>query len=77
MVGGEIDGQTGAGLPEDHRHGAPADGEDTLFLAFQIHRCNSPDWSHPQRSAFTAQSGRNARDKWLDELFPLIRRRGN
>jgi len=49
-------------------------GKTTLFLAFQIHRCTAPRWSHPQRSAFTAQSGKDARDKWLDELFPLIRR---
>src|SRR6266700_1184439 len=30
--------------------------------------------AQPQRSAFTAQSGKDARDKWIDELFPLLRR---
>lgn len=48
-------------------------GKTTLFLTWQIHRCVSPRWSQPQRSVFTAQSGKDARDKWLDELFPLIR----
>ena len=45
----------------------------TLFLSWQINRCVSRRWSHPQRCAFTAQTGKDARDKWLDELFPLIR----
>lgn len=46
-------------------------GKTTLFLAWQIDRCVS--WGRPQRSVFTAQTGKDARDKWLDELFPLIR----
>lgn len=45
----------------------------TLFLSWQINRCVSRRWSHPQRSVFTAQTGKDARDKWIDELFPLIR----
>jgi hypothetical protein len=49
-------------------------GKTTLFLSWQVNRCVSPRWVQPQRSAFTAQSGKDARDKWLDELFPLIRR---
>jgi hypothetical protein len=48
-------------------------GKTTLFLAWQINRCVSNRWPHPQRSAFTAQTGKDARDKWIDELFPLIR----
>jgi hypothetical protein len=49
-------------------------GKTTLYLTWQIDRCTAPRWDQPQRSAFTAQSGKDARDKWLDELFPLIRR---
>lgn len=45
----------------------------SLFLSWQINRCVSRRWKHPQRSAFTAQTGKDARDKWIDELFPLIR----
>jgi hypothetical protein len=47
-------------------------GKTTLFLSWQLDRCLSPRWRHPQRSAFTAQSGKDARDKWLDELYPLL-----
>src|SRR5882724_3132487 len=75
IVGGEIDGQTGLPAYRKIIVTVPRQtGKTTLFLAFQIHRCTAPRWSHPQRSAFTAQSGKDARDKWLDELFPLIRR---
>ncbi len=49
-------------------------GKTTLYLSWQINRCVSPRWAHPQRSAFTAQSGKDARDKWLHEIFPLIRK---
>lgn len=46
-------------------------GKTTLFLSWQIDR--SLNWGRPQRLVFTAQSGKDARDKWIDELFPLIR----
>jgi hypothetical protein len=45
-------------------------GKTTLFLSWQLDRCLN--WDRPQRSVFTAQTGKDARDKWLDELFPLI-----
>jgi hypothetical protein len=74
-VGGEIDGETGLPAYRTIIVTVPRQtGKTTLFLVFQIHRCTSPRWAHPQRSAFTAQSGKDARDKWMDELFPLIRR---
>lgn len=73
-VGGEIDPDTGLPAYREIRVTVPRQqGKTTLFLAWQIHRCNSSRWAHPQRSVFTAQSGKDARDKWLDELFPLIR----
>lgn len=73
-VGGEYDPVTGipfyrevvVTIPRQH-------GKTTLYLSWQLHRCLAPRWTHPQRSAFTAQSGKDARDKFLDELFPLIR----
>lgn len=49
-------------------------GKTTLFLSWQIHRTQAPRWAQPQRSVFTAQSGKDARDKWLDELYPLIKK---
>jgi hypothetical protein len=48
-------------------------GKTTLFLSWQIHRATAKRWRHPQRSVFTAQSGSDARKKWLDELYPLIK----
>jgi hypothetical protein len=74
-VGGEIDRQTG--LPAYRTVIVTVTrqtGKTTLYVSWQIHRCTAPRWEHPQRSAFTAQSGKDARDKWLDELFPLIRK---
>jgi hypothetical protein len=46
-------------------------GKTTLFLSWQLDRC--VNWGSPQRSVFTAQTGKDARDKWLDELNPLLR----
>ena len=74
-VGGEFDPDTGMPFYREIVVTVPRQsGKTTLFLSWQIHRCTSPRWAQPQRSAFTAQSGKDARDKWLDELFPLIRR---
>jgi hypothetical protein len=73
-VGGEIDPETGFPAYREVRVTVPRQsGKTTLFLAWQINRCVSRRWRHPQRSAFTAQTGKDARDKWVDELFPLIR----
>ena len=75
MVGCEIDPETGRPAYRKVLITVPRQqGKTTLFLSWQINRCLSPRWVQPQRSAFTAQSGKDARDKWLDELFPLIRR---
>lgn len=73
-VGGEIDPLTGLPAYREVRVTIPRQsGKTTLFLSWQINRCVSRRWRHPQRSAFTAQTGKDARDKWIDELFPLIR----
>jgi len=75
MVGCEIDGRTGLPAYRKVLITVPRQqGKTTLFLTWQLDRCLSPRWAQPQRSAFTAQSGKDARDKWLDEIFPLIRR---
>lgn len=73
-VGCEISSETGRPAYREVRVTIPRQsGKTTLFLSWQINRCVSRRWSHPQRSAFTAQTGKDARDKWIDELFPLIR----
>src|SRR6266567_47693 len=75
MVGCEIDRETGLPAYRKVLITVPRQqGKTTLYLSWQISRCLSPRWAQPQRSAFTAQSGKDARDKWMDELFPLIRR---
>jgi phage terminase large subunit-like protein len=74
-VGCEIDPETGRPAYRKVVITVPRQqGKTTLFLTWQLNRCLSPRWAQPQRSAFTAQSGKDARDKWLDEIFPLIRR---
>ena len=73
-VGCEIDPRSGLPAYREVRVTIPRQsGKTTLFLSWQVHRCVARRWKHPQRSAFTAQTGKDARDKWLDELFPLIR----
>ena len=75
MVGCEIDRETGLPAYRKVLITVPRQqGKTTLYLSWQVSRCLSPRWAQPQRSAFTAQSGKDARDKWMDELFPLIRR---
>jgi len=74
-VGCEIDPATGLPAYREVIVTVPRQsGKTTLFVSWQLDRCVSPRWAQPQRSAFTAQTGKDARDKWLDELFPLIRR---
>lgn len=71
-VGCEIDPDTGLPAYRDVFVTIPRQsGKTTLFLSWQLDRCLN--WGRPQRSVFTAQTGKDARDKWLDELFPLIR----
>lgn len=73
-IGGEYDPETGIPYYREVIVTVPRQaGKTSLFLSWQIHRCLNPRWEHPQRSAFTAQTGKDARDKWLDELFPLLR----
>lgn len=71
-VGLEIDPHTGDPAYTEIIVTVPRQsGKTTLFLAWQIDRCLN--WKRqPQRVAYTAQTGKDARDKWLDELFPLI-----
>lgn len=70
-VGCEVDPETGLPAYSEIFVTVPRQsGKTTLFLAWQIDRCLN--WGSLQRSVFTAQTGKDARDKWLDELIPLI-----
>src|SRR5574342_799707 len=73
-VGCEVDPGTGLPAYREVVVTVPRQsGKTTLYLSWQVNRCVSRRWAHPQRCAFTAQTGKDARDKWIDELFPLIR----
>lgn len=72
-VGGEYDPDTGIPYYREVIVTVPRQqGKTTLYVSWQMQRCLSPRWAHPQRSVFTGQSGKDARDKWLYELYPLI-----
>lgn len=47
-------------------------GKTTLILALVLHRALR--WGSPQRIAYTAQTGHDARQKLLDDWVPLIER---
>lgn len=49
-----------------HRQG----GKTTLLLPFEVDRCLS--WDRPQRVAYTAQTGFDARRKLLDDQVPVL-----
>jgi hypothetical protein len=70
-VGCELDPETGLPAYREVMVTVPRQsGKTTLFLSWQLDRCLN--WGRPQRSVFTAQTGKDARDKWVDELFPLV-----
>lgn len=47
-------------------------GKTTLVLAIQVDRCIA--WGSPQRCAYTAQTGQDARKKLLDDQVPMLER---
>lgn len=47
-------------------------GKTTLVLSFEVDRCLM--WGRPQRVAYTAQTGLDARKKVLEDQLPLIER---
>jgi hypothetical protein len=47
-------------------------GKTTLVLSWELHRCVL--WGKPQRVAYTAQTGQDARKKMLEDQLPMIER---
>ena len=71
-IGCEIDQATGYPAYREVVVTVPRQsGKTTMFVSWQADRCLN--WGKVQRSAFTAQSGKDARDKWVDEIFPLLK----
>ncbi len=48
-------------------------GKTQLALPWEVHRCVSPVWDGPQRVVYTAQTGKDARKKLIDDQVPLLR----
>lgn len=47
-------------------------GKTTLALPMEVHRCVSPSWGSPQRVVYTAQTGWEAKTKFLEDQVPII-----
>jgi len=47
-------------------------GKTTLALPMQVHRCIAPVWGSPQRVVYTAQTGWEAKTKFLEDQVPIL-----
>ncbi len=47
-------------------------GKTTLLLASEVDRCIAPAWGEPQLCIYSAQSGKEAREKLLDDQVPIL-----
>lgn len=76
-VGGEIDVDTGLPAYREVVVTVPRQsGKTTLVLAWEIQRAHG--WDTPQRIAYSAQTGNDARKKLIEDQVPLLesRRKG-
>jgi hypothetical protein len=70
-VASEIDEETGLPAFREVVVTVPRQsGKTTLVLAWELHRCLM--WGKPQRVAYTAQTGSDARRKLIDDQAPLL-----
>jgi len=70
-VASEIDDDTGLPAFREVVVTVPRQsGKTTLVLAWELHRCLM--WGRPQRVAYTAQTGSDARRKLIDDQAPLL-----
>lgn len=71
------------GLEVDPESGLPAyrevwftvmrqSGKTSLALPWEVHRCIAPVWGGPQRVAYTAQTGWEAKTKLLEDQAPIL-----
>lgn len=73
-VGGEIDPDTGLPAFREVRVTVPRqNGKTLLVLSWECHRCLA--WGRPQRVAYSAQTGKDARQKLVEDQFPILRQR--
>jgi phage terminase large subunit-like protein len=70
-VVGEYDPVTGIPYYREASYSTPRQsGKTSVLLSWAMHR--GLGWGSTQRIAWTAQSGKDAAEKWVDELYPLI-----
>lgn len=75
-VGGEYDPETGIPCYREVIWTTPRQsGKTTLVLSWEVQRGNGWDHYGPQKISYSAQSGKHARDKLLNDQFPLLERR--
>ena len=74
-VAGEINPETGRPAYRDVIVSVPRQsGKTMLMLAAAIDACLDPERDDFRVVGWSAQSGKDARDKWIDEVFPKLHR---
>lgn len=70
-VGGEIDPETGVPVYREVVLTVPRQsGKTTLILAWELQRALG--WGVPQRIVYSAQTGKDAREKLIDDQMPVL-----
>lgn len=73
-VGGELDPATGRPAYREVIVAVPRqNGKTTLVLAWEVQRAIG--WGEPQRICYSAQSGKDAAEKLIEDQAPLLERR--
>ena len=71
MVGGEIDPETGLPAYREVIFSVPRQsGKTTLVLSWEVERCVF--WGDRQRVTYTAQTGKDAREKLIEDQVPIL-----
>jgi len=71
MIGGELDPRTGLPAYREVAVTVPRQsGKTTLILMWMLQRVLG--WGKPQTVVYSAQTGKDAREKLLDDLVPLL-----
>jgi len=75
-IGGEIDPTTGYPAYREVIVTVPRQsGKTTLILSWEIQRAHG--WDQPQRIAYSAQTGNDARKKLVEDQLPVLHRHKN